>query len=917
MNNQHIYHHLTAEKTLSLLHSSHFGLTWDEVEKRWAQYGPNIISSKRKTSKLKILLDQLINPLVLILFLATLISVLADHAVDALVIGGIIVINTAIGYFQESKAEDTLAALKNRSAPQAVVLRINPAIGENVEQTIRSADIVPGDVILLETGDKVPADCRILSSINLEIDESTLTGESLPVRKIEEPVDEKAGVSDRVNTAYAGTVVTHGRGKAVVYATGTHTEIGKIARLIQETEESPSPLKKQVNALGKNLAFIAIFLSALVFLIGSRSLNGSGLEDLFLFALATAISAIPEGLPAVMTITLAVGVKRMADRNAIIRKLQAVDTLGAATAICSDKTGTLTTNQMTVKQIHAGDQEINVGGIGFDPHGDFTIANNPTTIAKDSPAYMTLLGGVLCNDAHLLYNQEQPGNEWSVRGDPTEAALVVAAHKAQMYKDVLEEQLPRRDEVPFDSKKKYMATFHHHASGEQRIFLKGAPEEVLAFCSNVLTNTGTQKLTSQKREDILAHNEKMAQKAMRVLAVAYCDEPLGDMHSLKENIYLGKQCLVFAGLIGMIDPPRQEAREAIRVCKRAGIKVIMATGDHPITAKAIARDLNLLERGGRVMTGSQLEKLSDVELDNIVENTPVFARVSPEHKYRLVESLKRLGHVVAMTGDGVNDAPALKSAQVGVAMGISGTDVAKEAADMVLTDDDFASIVSAVEEGRVVFQNIRKVVKFLISTNFGEMLAIIFSMLLFKDIPLIFTPVQILWVNLVTDGVLDISIAMEPKENEVMLESPRAIDARIVNNDILFNTLMIAVFMAAGTLAMFARGFQSGGIDRGRTLAFVTLAMYQVFNAFNVRSRSQSVFKLGLFTNKYLNVAIPTSIVLLLATVYLPFMQRIMQTMPLHLNDWVMIIALSGTVLVVEEIRKALRGKKRTSDNEP
>jgi len=434
MNNQHIYHHLTAEKTLSLLHSSHFGLTWDEVEKRWAQYGPNIISSKRKTSKLKILLDQLINPLVLILFLATLISVLADHAVDALVIGGIIVINTAIGYFQESKAEDTLAALKNRSAPQAVVLRINPAIGENVEQTIRSADIVPGDVILLETGDKVPADCRILSSINLEIDESTLTGESLPVRKIEEPVDEKAGVSDRVNTAYAGTVVTHGRGKAVVYATGTHTEIGKIARLIQETEESPSPLKKQVNALGKNLAFIAIFLSALVFLIGSRSLNGSGLEDLFLFALATAISAIPEGLPAVMTITLAVGVKRMADRNAIIRKLQAVDTLGAATAICSDKTGTLTTNQMTVKQIHAGDQEINVGGIGFDPHGDFTIANNPTTIAKDSPAYMTLLGGVLCNDAHLLYNQEQPGNEWSVRGDPTEAALVVAAHKAQMYK---------------------------------------------------------------------------------------------------------------------------------------------------------------------------------------------------------------------------------------------------------------------------------------------------------------------------------------------------------------------------------------------------------------------------------------------------------------------------------------------------
>ena len=901
---------LSETKLLKELKSSHSGLSWDEVEQRWHQFGQNLIESTHKINKWKILLDQIINPLVLILILAAGISILADHAIDALVIGGIIIINTTIGYLQESKAEETLEALKNRAAPEATVLRVNPQTGESVEQTIHSADIVPGDIILLETGDKVPADARILSSFNLEIDESMLTGESVPVQKIDQPIDQEAGVGDRINLAYGGTVVTHGRGKAVVYATGLKTEIGKIASLLQDTEDVKTPLREQANNLGKFLAIFAVVFSAIVFVVGTFSLNGASLQDLFLFALASAISSIPEGLPAVMTITLAVGVKRMADRNAIIRKLQAVDTLGAATVIVSDKTGTLTTNQMTVQQIYSDDDVVDVSGIGFVPQGDFSRSNKPYTIQKRSPLYWTLVGSVLCNDARLQYNEEHSGNEWSIRGDPTEGALVVAAQKAHISKDEMEDKYQRWDEIPFDSRRKFMGTFHRNSKGEYFAYLKGAPEEVLDFCSSVLTSDGKQELDRTWREKILKQNEKMAKNAMRVLAVAYCDEGKSNLKKLKEDVTAGKHCLAFAGLIGMIDPPREEAKQAIKTCKQAGIKVIMATGDHPITAKAIAHDLKMLKKGGDVLTGAQVEEMSEKELDQAVEKTAVFARVSPEHKYRLVEALKRNGHVVAMTGDGVNDAPALKTAQLGVAMGIAGTDVAKEASDMVLTDDNFASIVSAVEEGRVVFKNIRKVVKFLISTNFGEDMAILASMLIFPGLPLIFTPVQILWVNLVTDGILDITIAMEPKESDVMREDPRPVNARIVNKEILLNTLLVAAAMAAGTLFMFGRGFYANGIDHARTLAFVTLAMFQVFNALNVRSRTQSVFKLGLFSNKYLNIAIPASVLLLLGTVYLPFMQTIMQTVPLAANEWTLIIPIASTIFFVEEIRKFLASRK-------
>jgi len=903
---------LQADEALTHLKSDTHGLHWDEVEKRWHQYGQNAIESGKKVSRLKIFLDQLINPLVLILFLAAGISLIADHAVDAIVIGVIIIINSIIGYIQESKAEEALEALKNRAAPAATVLRVNPDTGESLEQIIPAADIVPGDVILLETGDKVPADARLLTAINLEVDESMLTGESLPVQKKIEKIEGSAGIGDRLNLVYSGTAVTHGRGKAVVYATGIKTEIGKIAALIQQAEKITTPLKRQADKLGKYLALFAVAFSTLIFVIGLFNLNGSSWQDIFLFALSSAISSIPEGLPAVMTITLAVGVNRMAKRNAIIRKLQAVDTLGAASVICTDKTGTLTTNQMTVQQVFSGGQTVEVSGVGFAPEGEFIWDGNDVVVEPKTPLFWTLAGGAICNDARLTYNEEHKGHEWSIKGDPTEGALIVLSAKAHLWKDQLEDDFPRVDEIPFDSKRKYMATFHEDQTGRSFVFLKGAPEEVLDFCTLSHTNTEVKKLSVKEKQFILDQNRLMAEKAMRVLAVAYSEGGKEGWREIKEEIHQGKGELIFAGLIGMIDPPREEAKEAIRVCHKAGIRVVMATGDHPITAKAIAKELNMLDKDSKVLTGADVDGMSEEEFDQATRETAVFARVSPELKYRLVESLKRQGEVVAMTGDGINDAPALKSAQVGVAMGIAGTDVAKEASDMVLTDDNFSSIVNAVEEGRVVFQNIRKVVKFLISTNFGEDLTILLSMLLFKGLPLIFTPVQILWVNLVTDGVLDITIAMEPKEQDVMNEPPRKINAQIVNKEILLNTIFVAAIMAVGTLLMFNYGYQNQGIVHARTMAFVTLALYQVFNAFNVRSRTKSVFSMGMFTNQYLNIAIPVSVLLLIATVYVPFMQNVMQTSPLLLKEWAMIVPLTSSILFLVELRKAWRAKRAT-----
>jgi len=665
---QRLWHTLDLEETFVALESSPGGLKVDEAERRLAEYGPNEIESAHKVSKLAILWAQVKNPLVFVLLVAAAISLLAGKTADAIVIGVVIIVNSLIGFFQEYRAEEALESLMAQAAPEAEVVRDCPDVGECVEMRIPTAKIVPGDIILLDAGAKVPADARLIEAANLEVEEAMLTGESLSSRKTLEPLSgDDLPIADRTNLIYGGTIVTNGRGRAVVYATGARTEMGKIATLIQETEKAESPLQKQTLDLGKKLGFLAVGVATLTVILGL--IVHLPLQEIFLFALASAVSSIPEGLPAVMSITLAVGVNRMAKRNAIIRRLPAVDTLGAATVICSDKTGTLTTNQMTVQQVMADGKTMHVTGVGFAPEGRFLRDEQPYDPTATPDLRLALHIGALCNDARLVRHQQEEGYTWTIRGDPTEGALVVAAAKAGHYKETLDTQMPRIDELPFNSKTKFMATFHQGSEGQVWVFLKGAPETVLEHCPHIRENAKVRPLEAADRELILEENHRMASEALRVLGLAYQIIAPEEVEAFKEALeYAHPSEMVFVGLAGMMDPPRPEVPEAVERCKRAGIRVIMATGDHKVTGAAIARQVGILEEGGRVLTGPDLRKMSDDELDAVIEETSVFARVAPEHKHRIVESLQRQGHVVAMTGDGVNDAPALQAAQIGVAM---------------------------------------------------------------------------------------------------------------------------------------------------------------------------------------------------------------------------------------------------------
>lgn len=904
---ENIWHALHIEETFKKLGTSARGLTTDEAKKRLDKYGSNELEEEKRATKLALLVDQLKNPLVVMLVAAALISLLAGKVIDTFVVVVVIIFNTSIGFFQEFKAEEALQALKSMAAPEADVLRGCPETGACVEMRVKSREIVPGDIMLLDAGDKVPADARIFEAINLEIDESMLTGESTPVRKTVDTLNERLPVADRKNIAFAGTIVTQGRGKAVVFASGMKTEIGKIAKLIKETQKAETPIKRQTSDLSKKLGMFALIASAFTFVIGL--LRGFEFFEMFLFTLAAAVSAIPEGLPAVMTITLAVGVNRMAKRNAIIRKLQAVDTLGSATAICTDKTGTLTTNQMTVRRIFVDNRMVKVTGVGYAPQGHFEIENASIDSTKDGLLSLLLEIATLCNDARLRQHEVKDGYRWEIYGDPTEGALVVASAKAGFQKEELEAKLPRVDEIPFDAKERYMITFHKTPAEDLKVYVKGAPETILEMCSDIVEDGELKKLTPQRREQLLKVGTDMASEALRVLAMAYQTIEVDNLDAFKENIKQKWAKLVFVGFAGMIDPPRPEAKKAVQLCRRAGIKVVMATGDHKLTAEAIAKEIGILEFGSKVLTGVELDNLSADELDAVAGETSVFARVSPTHKYRIVESLRRKGHVVAMTGDGVNDAPALKAAEIGVAMGITGTDVTKETADMVLTDDNFASIVNAVEEGRVVFENIRKVVKYLISTNTGEIITILAALILLPGAPLIFTPVQILWVNLVTDGLLDVTLAMEPKEEDVMDQPPRKPKEKIINRDIMLNVIYVGIFMAIGTLWVFTREWNNGDIIRAQTLGFTTMAMFQVFSSLNCRSRSKSFFKMDFFANKYLLGAIAASVSLQILATVLPFFQTALRTVPLSIYDWLIIILVSSSVFIAEEIRKFVRSK--------
>jgi len=895
------WHSLSAEQVLERLDSSFRGLNSDEASRRFKALGPNELEEGKKMSKLGLLIEQVRNPLIAVLSLAAAISFLADKTIDAAVIIAVICINTALGFIKEYKAEEAILALRSQASAEARVLRDCPEKGTCQEMRIKSREVVPGDIILLEAGAKVPADARIIEEANLEIDESMLTGESVPARKRTDTLQGDLVIAEKDNIIFAGTVVTQGRCKAAVYATGMKSEMGKIAHQISKTEKAKTPLKRRTLDLSKKLMILALIASSLTLVVGIW--RGFELIELFLFTLAMAVSAIPEGLPAAITVVLAVGVSRMASRNAIIRKLDAVETLGSITAVCTDKTGTLTTNQMTVQKIFLAGRMVDVSGVGFQPQGGFEIAGSPLIASEDRSLDMFLKIAALCNDSSLKSDKE---DRWKILGDPTEGALVVASAKAGLKKSRLEESLPRIEEIPFDPKNRYMATFHRTDSGEALAFLKGAPETILDMCTHVLDEGETRALTEEDKKDYLAASSDMAGEALRVLALAYAPIKFQDMERFKSD---GPAELIFAGFSGMIDPPRPEAIRSVKLCKSAGIKVTMATGDHKITAQAIAREIGIYEEGSRVLSGSELDSLSDEKLDALIQDTSVFARVSPQHKHRIVQSLQRRGHIVAMTGDGVNDAPALKASEIGIAMGITGTDVTKETADMILTDDNFQSIVNAVEEGRVIFENIRKVVKYLISTNAGEILTILVSLIFLAINVLIFTPVQILWVNLVTDGLLVINLAMEPKEEDVMDQPPRNPKANIINKDILKNVLFVAVFMAAGTIWVFTSELNGGDIHRAQTLGFTTLAMFQIFNALNCRSRDKSVFRIGLFTNKYLIAAIAASIALQFTATEVAFFQMALGTVELSLHDWATIFAVSSTVFFAEEIRKLIMKK--------
>jgi Ca2+-transporting ATPase len=917
------YHGIPEDKLINRLKTSYTGLTDEEAKRRLEQYGPNELAVRKKRTKLQLFISQFTNGITYILVAAAIISAIVAKYVNVAVILAVILINGIIGFVQEAKADEALKALKNLATPEATVIRNCNKGTECIEFRIKTREIVPGDLILLEAGDKVPADSRLINSASLEVDEAMLTGESLPVRKQLGIFPENIPLADRKNLVYSGTIVTSGRGRAIVFSTGMKTEMGKITTLIDEAEETESPLQKRIAILSRNLGILSIIVSLGIFGIGL--LRGFAFVDMLLFGIATLVSSIPSGLPAAITITLAIGVQKMVKRNAIMRKLSAIDSLGAVSTIVTDKTGTLTTNQMTARKILVNNNIYDITGVGYKPEGSIFATNNPENIIENTsekPELLKLLStAILCNDSHLIENHIDENNlRWEITGDPTEGALLVAGAKVHLQKEDFQRDFPRVDEIPFDSKNRFMATFNQASSSDTEkiiLHLKGAPETILNLSRKIFLNEQEISINSDIREQIIETSNNFASKGLRVLGFASMEVNKEDIEKIKEDLIEGnfnKYDIVFLGLIGMIDPPRDEVKKAIKLTKSAGIHVIMATGDHKLTAKAIGEEIGIISPESEIIEGVELEKMADDELDNHIENVSAFVRVSPTHKYRVVNSLKRKNQIVAMTGDGANDAPALKAADVGIAMGITGTDITKETAKMVLTDDNFASIVNAVEEGRVVADNIKKGIKFLLTTNIGEVLTILLSIILFRDNIPLFTALAILWVNLVTDGSLTVALAREPKEQDVMNIPPRSVKEKILNKTLLFEILFTAVIMAAGVLLISLLHGSTASIAEKQTLAFTALAFYQIVNAINCRSRNQSIFQLGFRSNISIAIGLLISISLQILAVQAPFMNVILGTVPLGIVDWLIIISGALTLLVADEIRKLIlrnRNKKR------
>lgn len=875
------YYQEQIESIYKKFNSSPEGLSNKRAKIALAHFGKNEIERTKKTSLIKLFLNQFNSFIVYILIGAFLISIILgfihesptekfDSYVNAGVIFAILIINAILGFVQESRAEKSIEALKKLASLQAFVIRN----GET--KKIDAKLVVPGDIIILESGEKVPADARIIEAISLEAQEGALTGESVPVIKDENIINKKVEIAEQKNMIFSGTILTKGRGKAIVCATGKQTQIGKIARLIEEQEETETPLQQKLERLGKWLGLTVLIIVLVVFFVGI--LKGANIERMFMAAIALAVAAVPEGLSAVVTISLAFGVQRMVKKNALIRKLPSVETLGSTTVICTDKTGTLTKNEMTVQKIFVNDEIIEISGTGYDIKGIFS---------KDPKNFELLLRcGALCNNA-ILHK--------GVIGDPTEGALIVSAAKAKIFKQELIKKYPRIFEIPFDSGRKMMSTIHKDEN-KRIMYTKGAPENLIKKCTHILINGEKKELNSNLIKKILDHNQDFASQALRVLGFAY--KELNGKHEEETD-------LIFLGLQAMIDPPREEAKTAIKKCKKAGIKVIMITGDHKDTAMAIAKELGI---EGKAITGEELDNITNLEKH--VSETSIYARVNPEHKLKIVKALQANGHVVAMTGDGINDAPALKKAEIGIAMGITGTDVAKEASKMILIDDNFASIVNAVEEGRGIYNNIKNYVKYTLSSNLSEVMVIFLSIIFNWPLPL--TAIQILWVNLLTDGFPAIALVSNKADKNIMNYKPRSKKESIITNYDTWIMLSIMIIMTIACLGMFYKYDFELNLQHAQTVIFTVLIITQMFNALNASSETESVFKKGLFSNVYLILAIILSIFMQISIIYIPILATIFKIIPLTVMDWVYIIIVSSSVLIVGEMIKMIRRKNLT-----
>lgn len=849
---------------------SKVGLSEKEARRRLQKYGYNSISHEKPASAIKIFLSQFSDFMTLVLLASTAVSTFMGEMTEALTIIAIIVVNSILGFIQEYRTERTMEALKGLTAPTAKVIRDSRTVD------IPAEEVVPGDLLIIETGDRVPADGMLTEVISLQVDESLLTGESVPVEKsLGMYSARKSTLHSRPNEIYMGTIVTSGRAKAVVTSTGMFTEMGKIANMIQNIDEEQTPLQKKLDHLGKFIVFGCIIICAVVSLTGV--LRGEELFSMLLSGISLAVAAIPEGLPAIVTIALALGVQRMLKRYALVRKLPAVETLGCASIICSDKTGTLTENKMTVRKIYAGDNIFDVGSGRNKLSGDFTLYKREIDPLKQSTLKLALEIGGLCNNAAI------EEDSYKVNGDPTEGALLVAAAKAGLTEKTLYSMYTRVDELPFDSERKCMSIVCRDKSGETFVFTKGAPDIIIDKCTKIYTSRGIENITPALSNSVMKINDKMAGEALRVLGVAFrkLDRRGTPIKEVEKE-------LTFVGLIGMIDPPRREAFEAVRKCRMAGIKTVMITGDHKVTATAIAKELSIFNDGEKVLTGADLEEMGENKFEKIAGSVSVYARVSPKHKLMIVKALKKLGHIVAMTGDGVNDAPAVKEADIGISMGITGTDVTKEASSMILMDDNFATIVAAIEEGRVIYSNIRKFIRYLLSCNIGEVLTMFLGTLVGLPIPLL--PIQILWVNLVTDGLPAIALGLEPSEKDIMMRPPRGSKETIFSGGLLGLILLRGVLLGLSTLAVFVSIlYFTSDITLARTGGFVTLVLTQLTHVFECKSERRTIFEIPIFSNLYLVLAVICSLAMILAVVYIPFFQPIFKTVPLTLNEWTMV----------------------------